>query len=150
MAQKEIKTSIDISAPSEIIWSVLTNFQAYPDWNPFLTSVEGDFEVGNTIKITAGGMKFKPEVLTYNEYKEIVWLGKFLVNGMFDGEHRFTIIDHQDGTSTFQHEEKFSGVLVGVFSKKLDKETTPGFIEMNKKLKEIAEELYAKTLVKVD
>ncbi|RNC87869.1 MAG: SRPBCC domain-containing protein [Winogradskyella sp.] len=141
MAQKEIKTSIDISASPQVIWNVLTNFTEYEKWNPFLKSVEGDFKVGEKVKINAGGMKFRPKVLAYNENKEIRWLGKFIFKGLFDGEHKFIIIDNGDGTSTFKQEEKFSGILVGLFKKKLETETKSGFEEMNKKLKELAENL---------
>ena len=139
MAQKEIKTYIEISATPERIWEVLTDFQEYPNWNPFLTSIEGDFIVGKKVKINAGGMKFNPEVLVFNENKEIRWIGKLLLKGLFDGEHSFVIIDNQNGSCTFKHEEKFTGLLVGFFAKKLDIETRAGFIEMNNKLKELAE-----------
>ena len=139
MAQKEINTSIKINASAEKVWQVLTAFEAYPNWNPFLTSVQGDFVVGKKVKIVAGGMKFKPKVLQYSENKGIKWIGRLLFKGLFDGEHSFQIQDHQDGTSTFYHSEKFSGMLVGLFAKKLDTETKAGFEAMNKKLKELAE-----------
>ena len=141
LRQKEIKTSIDISAPPTKVWEVLTNFSEYENWNPFLKSIEGDVEVGKKIRINVNGMKFKPIVLIFNENKEIRWIGKFLFKGLFDGEHSFDIIDNQNGTSTFKQEEKFTGILVGLFSKKLESETKPGFVAMNKKLKEIAEKL---------
>ncbi len=139
MAQKEIKTSIQIEASPETIWQVLTNFKAYPDWNPFITFAEGDFKEGEKVKITAGGMDFKPEILTYSESKELKWLGKFLFRGLFDGEHSFEIIDNGDGTCTFIQEEKFRGLLVGLFAKKLDTKTKSGFEEMNLKLKQRCE-----------
>lgn len=139
MAQKEIKTSILIKASPEIIWEHLLNFEAYPTWNPFITQIEGDPKVGQKLSIIAGGMKFKPKVLIQNESKELRWLGKFLFKGLFDGEHSFQIIDNQDGTCTFKHEEKFKGILVGLFSKKLDNETKPGFEAMNLKLKGLTE-----------
>lgn len=139
MAQKEIKTSIEISATPEEVWKGLTDFQAYENWNPFLKSVEGEFIVGEKVKINAGGMKFKPKVLVYEENEEVRWKGKFLFKGLFDGEHIFKIIDNKDGTVTFRQDEIFSGILVGLFSKKLDRETKPGFEAMNLKLKEIVE-----------
>ncbi|MBL7817918.1 MAG: SRPBCC domain-containing protein [Saprospiraceae bacterium] len=117
MAKKEIKTAIDIAASPEAIWSVLTHFSEYKNWNPFIKLVEGDFRVGNRVKINAGGMVFRPEVLVFNPNKEIVWLGKLLFTGLFDGEHRFTIIDNGNGECTFKHEERFNGLLVGLFSK---------------------------------
>ncbi|MGB1242682.1 MAG: SRPBCC family protein [Chitinophagales bacterium] len=139
MAQKEIKTAIQISASPERVWQVFTNFENYGNWNPFILSIEGNVKTGEKIKINAGGMKFKPEVLAFEENKELRWKGKLLFEGVFDGEHIFLIEDNKDGTVTFKQEEKFSGILVGLFAKKLDTETKEGFKQMNRKLKELAE-----------
>ena len=38
---KEIKTEILINAAPEKVWSILTNFEKYPDWNPFIKSING-------------------------------------------------------------------------------------------------------------
>lgn len=139
MAKKVIKTAIQIAASPAKVWDILTNFNQYPTWNPFLSSIEGEVKTGNQIRVTAGGMKFQPMVLSYKKNQEISWLGKFLFKGLFDGEHLFKIKDNGDGTITFKHEEKFSGILVGLFSKKLDTETKQGFIQMNEKLKKLSE-----------
>jgi len=141
MAQKEIRTSINISATPSKVWEVLTDFHEYENWNPFLKSVEGDMIIGKKIKINAGGMKFKPKLLVFDLNKEIRWKGKFIIKGLFDGIHKFELIDNKDGTTTFNQEEKFTGLLVGLFKKKLERETQPGFEAMNEKLKEIAEKL---------
>ncbi len=139
MAQKEIKTSIIIDASPETIWGILTDTKDYPNWNPFITHFEGALTSGNNISITAGGMSFKPEVRKVDPNKELRWLGKLLWKGLFDGEHIFRISENSDGSCTFFHEEKFSGLLVGLFAKKLDTDTREGFIAMNQKLKELAE-----------
>jgi len=140
MASKEIKTQITINASPQKVWTILSDFENYSSWNPFITSLEGDVEVGNKIKVNAGGMNFKPEVLAYKENKELRWIGKLLFSGVFDGEHSFELVDNQDGTTTFHHNEKFNGFLVGLFSKKLDTDTKSGFEAMNDKLKELAEQ----------
>ena len=80
-------------------------------------------------------------MLAFEQNQEIRWLGSLLFKGLFDGEHSFTILDQGNGRSLFKHEETFSGVLVGLFAKKLDTETKSGFEEMNRKLKEVAEGL---------
>ena len=49
--KKEIKTEVLINALPEKVWSVLTNVEEYPNWNPFIKWIKGDLEVGN--KITA-------------------------------------------------------------------------------------------------
>ena len=38
---RTIETAIDISASAERVWDVLTRFDAYPGWNPFITSITG-------------------------------------------------------------------------------------------------------------
>lgn len=141
MAQKNLETEIIIQASPEIVWEVLTNFEDYPNWNPFIKSLEGDMTVGNNIKIKLPDMSFKPKLLVFDENKELRWIGKLFFKGLFDGEHSFEIIDNHDGTVTFKHNEKFNGILVNLFSKKLDTETRTGFEDMNKALKKRVEEL---------
>ncbi len=137
--KKHIKTQITISAPIDKVWKIFTDFKNYPQWNPFIKSIKGNIAVGETIKINAGGMGFKPKVLRFDSNQELRWIGKLLMKGIFDGEHIFQFVDNGDGTVTFKHEEKFSGILVGLFSKKLDAETKPGFEEMNARFKELCE-----------
>lgn len=139
MAKKEIKTSIQINASPERVWNILTDIAQYPNWNPFLTSIEGTLQVGNQIQINADGMQFKPIILVLDQNKEFRWIGKLLVKGLFDGEHIFQIIDHKNGTITFKHEEQFSGLLVGLLAKQLDTDIKAKFVQMNEKLKELAE-----------
>ena len=139
MAKKIIQTEILINASPEKVWSILTNFEEYPSWNPFVLSLTGEMVVGQKIKIVLPDMSFNPTLLVYNENKEMRWIGKLLFKGVFDGEHSFVIIDNENGTVTFKHEEIFSGMLVGPFSKKLDRDTKPGFQAMNEKLKDLAE-----------
>lgn len=139
MAHKEIKTSIDISAPPETIWKILTDFEDYENWNPFITKISGEKREGGKLKALIGGMKFTPLILKYVDKKELRWLGILYFKGLFDGEHSFQIIDNKNGSCTFLQEEKFNGILVGLFAKKLDNDTKSGFIDMNLKLKELAE-----------
>jgi hypothetical protein len=141
---KEIKTEILIHATPEKVWAILTNFENYPNWNPFIKSIKGEVKVGN--KITARieppqgkGMTFKPKVLTFEPQKELSWLGHLLFAGLFDGKHKFELIDNGNGTTTFKQSEKFKGILVPFFKKSLDNKTKKGFEEMNQKLKELAE-----------
>lgn len=139
MAQKEIKTAIQIIASPAIVWEVLTAFETYENWNPFIQSISGEVKEGNQINIKAGGMKFKPKVFVFEPNKELRWIGRLFFKGLFDGEHIFLIEDNGDGTVTFKHEEKFSGLLVGLFAQKLDRETKQGFEQMNEQLKKLAE-----------
>ncbi|MFN8283988.1 MAG: SRPBCC domain-containing protein [Chitinophagales bacterium] len=140
--KKEIHTEIIINSTPEKIWSVLTNFESYAKWNPFITTLTGNVLVGNTIQVKivppeSKGMSFKPKVITFETNKEFSWLGTVLFSGLFDGLHKFELIDNGNGTTTFKQSEQFNGLLVGLFN--LDN-TKKGFESMNNKLKEIAEQ----------
>lgn len=142
---KEIKAEIVINASPEKIWGILKNFDNYPTWNPFIKSIKGEVKVGNKITVrieppNAKGMTFKPKVLTYETNKQLSWLGQLFFTGVFDGEHKFELIDNGNRTTTFTQSEKFKGFLVPLFKKQLDNNTKKGFEEMNKKLKELAEQ----------
>lgn len=130
----KIITTIQLPAKPAQAWAVLTDFAAYPEWNPFITQASGDWTVGNTVAITAGGMDFKPRVLAFDPGRELRWKGKLLFNGIFDGEHYFRLTDNGDGTTMLEHGEYFFGLLVPAFRKKLETETKSGFEGMNKAL----------------
>ena len=138
---KEIKTEILIHATLDKVWTILTNFENYPNWNPFIKSVIGEVKVGNKITVRIEppkekGMTFKPTVLIYEANKELRWIGRLLFPGLFDGEHKFELIDNGNGTITFRQSEKFKGIFVWFLNVE---NTKKGFEEMNGKLKELSE-----------
>lgn len=140
----KIKTEIKINATSEKIWEILTDFNEYPKWNPFIKSIKGQLTIGKKIIVQikppdAKGMIFKPKIVTLKKNKELSWLGHLLFPGLFDGNHKFELIENKNGTTTFIQSEIFKGVLVPLFKKQLNINTKNGFIEMNEKLKELAE-----------
>jgi len=141
---KEINTEITINAKPEKVWAILTDFENYPNWNPFIKSLSGKVAVGKKINARlqppgAKGMSFTPTVLAFDKNKEFRWLGHLLFKGLFDGEHKFELIDNGNDTTTLKQSEKFNGVLIPLFKKMLDTNTVDGFNLMNQKLKELAE-----------
>ena len=143
----EIRTEILINSTPDKVWEILTDFENYPNWNPFIKSIEGDMNVGKTIEVTIEpmgekAMVFSPKILTIIKNKELSWLGHLLIPGIFDGKHKFEIIYNDDNTITLVHSEVFRGLLVPFFTKKLNNGTKKGFIAMNKKIKELAEQIH--------
>jgi hypothetical protein len=140
--KQTIETSIEINAPPEKVWEVLSATDAYPDWNPFIRSIAGRLEQGKTIQVSlslpgGGSFGFKPLILRAS-FPEIRWKGKFLLGGLFDGEHYFRVESVSPNITRFLHGEQLSGVLVGLLSGALEK-TKRGFESMNEALKKIAE-----------
>jgi hypothetical protein len=85
-------------------------------------------------------MAFTPEVLTCEPEREFRWKGKFLVSGVFDGEHAFIISQISSSSCRFVHEETFSGVLVPLLMRgRMRTGTVAGFHAMNRAIKSRAE-----------
>ena len=73
---KELHTEIEIDAAAERVWQVLTDFDAFPEWNPFIRSIEGAPDQDSKLKAFiqpsgARGMTFKPTVLRAAPGKEL-------------------------------------------------------------------------------
>lgn len=136
----EIRTQIIINATPDKVWAVLMDFKNYPNWNSFIKSISGEPKVGDQITVSIVSpkgkhMTFKPLVLAFEHHKEFRWLGKLCFKGVFDGEHRFELVDNGNGTTVFNHSETFKGMLVGLFKKQLKDSTKTGFELMNVALK---------------
>src|ERR687896_102899 len=117
---KEIHTEIEIKAPPERVWQVLTDFAKFPTWNPFIRTVEGESRRGAQLKVyiqplDRKGMTFKPVVLKAEPNQELRWLGHLLISGLFDGEHSFIIRSLGEGRTRFVQNERFTGMLVPLF-----------------------------------
>jgi hypothetical protein len=137
---KEVMTDIEIDVPAHTIWRELTNFTAYPSWNPFIQFIDGNLTQGGRRSVLVcppnnKGMRFKPVVRELKENKKIVWLGRLMFPGVFDGEHSFELISLAKNKTRFIQKEKFSGALVPMFWAKLENDIRQGFINMNKALK---------------
>jgi len=139
---KSIRTEIIIDASPEKVWQVLTDFENYPNWNPFIISIKGELKEGTRLKNTlmVDGKKevFKPKILKVIPNEHFEWLGKAPL-GTFKGQHYFKLEAISPTQTKLIHGEYFSGWLRGMIMKKIGKATQEGFIQMNKNLKKMAE-----------
>lgn len=135
----ELHTEIEINASAENVWRVLSEFAAYPQWNPFIKAISGELAVGARLSVTLqppGGraMTLSPRVRCADVGRELRWLGRVLMPGIFDAEHRF-VLETVNGKTRFIHSERFGGMLVPFFRRMLTVDTRAGFIAMNEALK---------------
>ncbi len=139
---KELHTEIEINASPETVWDIVTDFEKYQEWNPFINRITGQAREGSKIEIhiqTPAGKRrrYEPTVTKVENRRELRWLGK---SWLLNGEHIFTIEQLQEGRKVkFVHREVFAGLLTGLFGNSLDNDIKKGFEEMNKALKERAE-----------
>lgn len=141
--EKIITTEIVIHASKEKVWELLTDFENYKNWNPFIVQSTGKAIAGtrltNTVKNNGKTFTFKPLLLTVEPYCAMAWLGSLWVKGLFDGHHYFRIEDLGNGQVLLTHGERFSGILSGFLLRSLGNETRKNFVQMNNALKQQAE-----------
>ena len=136
---RELRREIEIDAPPERVWAVLTDFAAYPEWNPFIRRISGEVREDAKLEVLieppgARATTFKPTVRAVRANRELRWLGRLVLPGVFDGEHVLQIEPMDGDRSRFVQSERFSGLLVGVVKGTLAK-TEEGFEQMNVALK---------------
>jgi hypothetical protein len=140
---KTIEAVTEIDAPAQAVWAALSAVSTYPDWNPFITTFEGELVVGSRVEVRIappGGrpMTFRPTITAVEEERRLEWLGRLLVPGVFDGRHSFQLEDLGQGRTRLTQSEVFSGVLVGLTGKTLER-TRAGFEAMNQAVRLRAE-----------
>ncbi len=134
---RTIETEIEIDATPEAVWAVLTDFESYPEWNPFVTRIEGEAIPGARLRVRieppgSRGMTFRPRLVVTEPNRRLEWLGRLVVPNLFDGRHEFRL-ERVDGKTRFVHRETFSGLLMPAV---LDAEgVKAGFRAMNRALK---------------
>jgi len=142
---RELRSEITIDADAGTVWDILTDIRRYPDWNPFITSIEGELAVGHKLKIRIEPPDIRPMTfwltcLERTERKRLRWLGSLVIKGLFDGEHIFELEALADSKTHFIQREEFFGVIVPLLWGMVAPNTLRGFQAMNLKLKSRAEE----------
>ena len=140
---REIRTDIEIDAPADRVWEILTNLGAYPQWNPFIVEAAGDLRQGGRLELAIRppgrkAMTFEPLVLEWQPPRRFVWLGRLGVRGIFDGKHIHEVEPLGENRSRYTQREQFNGVLVPFMGGVL-RDTKKGFEMMNEALKSGAE-----------
>src|SRR3954451_3840440 len=145
---KDLRSHVDIDATPERVWQILSDFDSYPDWNPFITKAEGKVQPGSRLlmrmqPVGARGVTLRPTVLEATPGYRLRWLGRLGIPWVFDAEHSFTITPHDEGGVRLLQSERFTGVLVPLMARSLDRHTRPAFEAMNTALKNRAEQTTA-------
>lgn len=141
---RTIRSAIEIRAPLDVVWRVLTDFDAYPAWNPHVRRVVGRPQVGGRIAIHTrppGGrtVVMRPIILDWTPPRELRWRATFVTRRLFSGEHGFRLEENTPGRVRFAQDETFSGLLVPLYARLRLASTRLGFAQMNEALRARAE-----------
>lgn len=141
---RTIRSAIEIRAPLDTVWRILTDFSAYPEWNPHIRQVRGKPRLGGRITIHSQPPKGSPVVLrpllvAWSPPTEFRWRGTFVSRLLFSGEHGFKLEELAGARVRFHQDETFSGLLVPLYARLRLPKTRAAFAEVNEALRERAE-----------
>jgi hypothetical protein len=140
----QLNTEIEIDAPAERVWQELLAFDAYSEWNPFITRIAGRPEQGAELDLTfslpeGGEYSARPMVIRVNPGQELRWHGKSWLRGLFDTEHWFRLQPLGEQRTRFVHGQEFKGLLLKLMERRLTL-TARGCVYMNQALKRRVEQ----------
>jgi uncharacterized protein YndB with AHSA1/START domain len=146
-----ISSEIFIAAPPDRVWTVFTDFKAYPEWNTFNPTMECELRPGGAVRFEVVLDNSKPRIATANivhvkEGEELLWEATPLYfAGLAKACHRFTITpntskDGRNGTMFLNH-ETLDGILAHVVPQSFFGSIQRGFDSMSEELKRRVEEL---------
>jgi len=135
---KIITTHLTVNASAKDVWVALTDLACYHAWNPFITHAAGTVAVGERLDLTiqppgSRAIALRPWVTAVEEHHYFEWLGRWVVPGIFDGRHSFTLTPMGGQRTLVQQSETFTGALVP-FTSHLLARTPAGFVAMNEAL----------------
>ena len=114
------RTEFEINAGDARVWSILTDFDSYGDWNPSLPSISGELSPGNTVSLTLGmpgrpSPKVKAQLIDVEPNRRLTWHGNAGADWIFAGDRTFAIEPLGTGKVSFTHVEDVRGALFPLF-----------------------------------
>lgn len=110
-------TEIEIAAPREAAWHVLTAIERWPSWNPDVkeASVQGGIGEGTEFRWKAGPGTITSTIQEVDAPRRIMWTGKTLG---IKAIHVHTL-EARNGRTVVRSEESYDGLVARLFHGRL-------------------------------
>ena len=139
----ELRTEVEINAPAAHVYRVLTDFERYHEWNPFIPSIAGKPVLGEQLSLEVSLPEgniymLKPHITQLTESAELRWHGSYLFPFWLRAEHFFLVSERAERLTRFVQGGNFTGYSLRFAGNTLTL-TARGFVYMNEALKKRAE-----------
>jgi hypothetical protein len=111
---------IQVSAPPEVVWEVLTDFGRWPEWNPEVKSMsfEGPLAPGSMFRWKAGPGTIVSTLEELDPPRYVRWRGRTM---SIAAMHEWRL-EPRDGGTHVETEESFSGLIARLLRRSLQKQ----------------------------
>jgi hypothetical protein len=137
---KSFATRIDIQAPVDKIWQILTDLPRWTQWNSTVERTVGNVERGAKVTVfvkQSPGRAFPLRVMELDAPRRMVWAGG-MPFGLFKGTRVYELAAAAATAAVFTMREDYTGPLAGLIGKSIP-ELQPAFDEFAQCLKREAE-----------
>ncbi len=138
------RSSVDIAAPAEQVWDILTDWRSFPSWNPFIRSAQGRLVVGSrpTIRLQLGRrlITLRPTLTVVDPPRELGWLARQKLPGLFDVRRRFVVEPTGPESSRLVQSETGSGLLAPLLMRLLHRDVLDGYRSLERAVRARAED----------
>jgi hypothetical protein len=139
-----VSAAIDIAAPASRVWSILTDFERYPEWNPFTVSVETSLAIGEPVVMDVRLPGKRPSVRTewvnhVDEGRAFAWGMHMVRPGWLTANRHQRVEPRGEGRCRYETSDDMSGWLVPVVMAFYGRSMRLGFESVARALKQRAE-----------
>lgn len=146
MLKRELVTVMEMDAEREHVWEVLTDLDAYPEWNPMIRRAEGELVPGRVLRVRfepegVRGRNYRPRLAVVDPPGELRWTALLNLPWVFEFEHYWVLEPKEGGRTLLKHGVSVSGILAPLVWNIVEKTSRAPFEAMNRAHKERAEGL---------
>lgn len=139
-----IRAEVEIDAPAERIFAILTDLDAYSEWNPFTPRVESTLRPGDPVhlhvRLRGRGLSHRVEIVSANESPRRLCWGMQMGAPWLLAAERCQTLTALDGARTrYVNEDVFRGALAPLVSWLFGSAVRRGFEDVALALKKRAE-----------
>ena len=136
-------SEIEIRAPKDLVWQVLSDFESYHQWNPFTPKIESSWQIGAPVSLTVRMNKDKKPIIQ-KEYLRTINPPNVLAWGMNWGillhaERTQKLSTLANGNTHYFNEDVIKGLLSPIVHWIYGHSVQKGFEEVAKSLKHYIE-----------
>ena len=140
-----VKTEIEIYAPPEKVWGIITDIDKWHEWSPTINNSAGEAVVGSTVTITMmskeegkDGPKYSPKIIQMDEPMYFHWRANMMAGFIFTND-KIIELEKTDAGTKLTHTETFKGLMAVLMKGQMEKGVPPMLTMMNDALKQLAE-----------
>ena len=140
-----IDKSVEIDAPAQLVWQVLTDVDSYGEWNPFVLECRTTLEPGSPIdmkvRLVGPPRRQREFIRSHTPGHEFSYCMKPAPLGLLSSERSHTLTPLADGRTRYDSHFQLNGPLAPVVSGLLGSALRTGFTGMTDAVKLRAESL---------